>query len=354
MNKHDINRNLPMLNKSLSCCGYDRWLQTFFGTNQKTGERKHFFVEYCIVNQGLGREFPIMGDKPHQKPSYLQVRVGHWGKKPLEIERYFGIDEMEKADTFLKISAGDCFLSENNIWGRVSGEHNMMWSIKLDKRISFHVGYSAGKLIRELNPFDMYWHTEGMKTYCEGMVILDGETYKVERKNSCGYADKKWGREHTAPWFFIHANQCKSTRYKEELNRSAFAMGGGNPVVFGIPFKDKPYIQFYYEESNYEINFSKLWTFAKMKYKYKEKDGKLYWHVKAVNNMTALDIQVECPTDELLDTNYQNPCGLYEDNVINSGGTGRGKIILYKRQGKDMVLVDRILIRGVGLEYIKS
>ncbi|MFP3156153.1 hypothetical protein LQZ18_17355 [Lachnospiraceae bacterium ZAX-1] len=354
MNKHDIKRNLPMLTGELAQNGYDRWCQTFIGTSRKTGKRKHFFVEYCIMNPQLGRKEPVMGDKPFQKPAYLMVKAGYWSKHPLQIQRYYGIEEMDTTDTFLKITAGECFLSENNMWGRIIGEHSMIWSLRMDKRIAFHLGYSESRPIRELNPCDMYWHVEGMKTCYEGSVTLDGEEYTVTRKNSYGYADKKWGRDYTAPWFWLYGNQCKSVRKNEILDNTAFAIGGGSPMILGIPFLNKPFADIYLEGRNYEINFSEIWTFTKMKYSCIEKDGFILWHVKAMNSKTAIEIKAICPLDEMLTMDYQNPRGERNPDEIKNGGTAKGSIIIYRRKGKDLALVDQLLIKGVGCEYTKS
>lgn len=351
MNKHDMKRNLPMLTGKLSTFGYDRWWHSFIGVNRETKEKKTFFVEYCIVNPELGGKEPVMGSKQYQRPAYLMVRAGCWGREGIQLKRYYGIEEMDLAGAFLKITAGDCYLSENNIWGRIYGKHKMMWSLRLDKRIAFHVGYSASKPVREINPFDMYWHAEGMRTNYEGTVTLDGVSYEVSPKYGCGYADKRWGRDYTAPWFWLYGSQMKSQRTGEILNKSAFAAGGGSSVIMGLPFRNTPYAEVYYEGENHEINFSALWTFARMKYSCGMREGKILWHMKAMNLTSAMEIKVVCDENEMMQMEYQTPAGEWSPNQMISGGTGKGEILLYRRKGRKLTLVDRIWVKGMGCEY---
>lgn len=351
MNKHDIKRNLPMLTGRLGRCGYDRWCHSFTGIHKETKKKRIFFVEYCVVNPELGGKDPIMGDKPFQRPSYLMVKAGSWGKDSFQADRYYGIEEMEVAGTFLKITAGECFLSENNIWGRIQGEHSMMWSLRMNKEVAFNIGYSTSKPIREINPFDMYWHAEGMRTNYEGMVTLDGETYEVSPETGCGYADKKWGRDYTCPWFWLYGSQMKSQKTGEILKNSAFAIGGGNPVVLGIPLHSKPFADVYYEGESREINYSAPWTFARMRYSVGTRDGKVLWHMKGVNMSTAIEVKIVCGEDEMLEADYQTPAGERNRHIMINGGTGKGEILLYRRKGRAYTLIDKIYVKDACCEY---
>lgn len=341
-----------MLSGRLGRCGYDRWWHSFTGISKETGEKRVFFLEYCIVNPELGSKKPIMGDKQFQRPAYLMVKAGCWGKDTVQQECYYGIEEMDVAEGFLKITAGDCFLSENNMWGRISGEHGIHWSLQINKRVAFHVGYSASKPIREINPFDMYWHAEGMRTDFEGSITVDGVSYAVTPETCYGYADKKWGRDYTSPWFWLYGSQMKSMNTGEPLKNSAFAVGGGTPVVMRIPLWSKPFADVYYEGGDREINYSAPWTFARMKYSCIRKDGKIKWHMKAINTSTAMEIKIICEEAEMLRLNYQTPTGEWNPNQILSGGTGKGEITLYRREFGKLILVDRILVKGAGCEFI--
>lgn len=351
MNKHDIKRNLPTMTGRLGSNGYDRWCHSFTGIHRKNGTKKIFFVEYCIVNPELGGKEPIMGDKQFQHPAYLLVKAGAWGKNGFQLKRYYGIEEMEVADTFLKLTAGECFLSENNIWGRIQEEHSMMWSLQMNKKTAFNVGYSTSKPIREINPLDMYWHAEGMRTTFTGTVTLDGEVYEVTPKTCYGYADKKWGRDYTCPWFWLYGSQMKSKKTGERLENSAFAIGGGNPVVMRIPLPSKPFADIYYEGKSHEVNYSAPGTFARMRYSCGMRDGKVLWHMKAVDRTTAMEVKIVCAEEELQEIEYQTPSGEWNRDLMIGGGTGKGEIILYRREGRAYRLVDKLLVKNAGCEY---
>lgn len=351
MNKHDIKRNLPRMTGRLGSCGYDRWCHSFTGYHKTTGKKKVFFVEYSVINPELGGKAPIMGDKEFQRPAYLCVKAGAFGKDGCSEKRYYGIQEMDAAGTFLKITAGDCFLSENNIWGRIQGKHSIRWSLCVDKKVAFHVGYSASKPIREINPFDMYWHAEGMRTNYEGTVTLDGEAYEVTPESCHGYADKKWGRDYTCPWFWLYGSHMKSAKTGKILTNSAFAMGGGNPVVMGIPLYSKPFADVYYEGVSRVINYSAPWTFARMKYACGAREGKILWHLKAMDLHTAMEVKIVCPKEEMMEAEYQNPMGVWNRDLMIGGGTGKGEILLYKRNGRRLSPIDRILVKDAGCEY---
>ena len=351
MNKHDIKRNLPRMTGKLGSYGYDRWCHIFTGVSKQSGKKKTFFVEYCILNPEIGGKEPIMGDKQYQRPAYLLVTAGTYGRNGFSLKKYYGIEEMDVAPTFLKITAGECFLSENNIWGRIRSEHNMMWSLRVNKRAAFHVGYSASRAIREINPFDMYWHAEGLRTEFDGTVLLDEETYDVKPESCHGYADKKWGRDYTCPWFWLYGGQLKSRKTGKLLERSAFAIGGGNPVVLGFPLRSKPFADVNYEGKSHVINYSEPWTFARMKYSCVMKNGKILWHIKAVNLATAMEIKILCDEDEIQEVEYQAPDGVWNRDLMLRGGSGKGEIILYRRSGRRYSIIDRIFVKGAGCEY---
>ena len=150
MNKHDIRRNLPVYESKAEKTGYDWWRHSFVGRNNKTGKQRTFFIEYFLINPALGGMEPVFGTKEEGvKPSYLLIHAGCWGEKGQKFQRYFGTEQVDSAEGFLKIVAGDCFLSETNMWGSVkvskqdqeenphlkSDTGSMMWSLHVNKKI---------------------------------------------------------------------------------------------------------------------------------------------------------------------------------------------------------------------------
>lgn len=370
MNKHDIKRNLPVYEKDherkAEKTGYDWWRHSFVGKSVSTGKKKSFFIEYFLLNPGYGKETPQFGENG-SKPSYLMIHAGCWGEEGQQFQRYFGIDQVDSQEGFLKIVAGDCFLSETNMWGSVrvtpkDREKNpnlhsdigvMCWSLHVNKRIAFHVGYGASRPVQRLNAVDMFWHAEGMKTEFEGTILLNGEEYEVQPKRCYGYADKNWGKEFASTWLRLSGNHLKSARYNRLLTDSAFDIATGSPKLYGIPLKDKMLMEFYREGKEFEFNFSKVWTKTKSRFICREKNGKMLWIIKSMNLRYAIEVHIECPRAEMNGTQFQDPDGSGRTQEMHNAGTGKGEIYLYQRVGRKLRLIDHIYAKNVYCEYGK-
>ena len=370
MNKSDLRRNLYMLKGPLATRGYDWWWHNFTGYSRKTGEEKTFFIEYYICNPALSRNTPILGQLPrnravNRRPSYALIKAGVWGKGAKQIHNFYPISEFTSSDTFLNVRIGNCLLTETRMDGKckVTEEEakthpeymcdagTMEWDLSMNKKISYHVGYGASRIFRELNAFEMFWHAEGIKTEYSGEVILDGEIYDVVPEKSYGYADKNWGQDFTSPWLWISSCDLKSRISGRTLTNSAVEFGGGRPKVFGIPMERKLLGGLYYEGKMYDYNFSKFWTGAKTIYKFEEGKRTNTWRVKAVNKDSELEMVLKCPKEELLLINYEAPNGKKLHNKLWNGGTGYGRIKLYEKYNGRRILIDEIEMRHTGCEY---
>jgi tocopherol cyclase len=370
MNKSDLRRNLYMLKGPLATRGYDWWWHNFTGYSRKTGEEKTFFIEYYICNPALSRNTPILGQLPrnravNRRPSYALIKAGVWGKGAKQIHNFYPISEFTSSDTFLNVRIGNCLLTETRMDGKckVTEEEakthpeymcdagTMEWDLSMNKKISYHVGYGASRIFRELNAFEMFWHAEGIKTEYSGEVILDGEIYDVVPQKSYGYADKNWGQDFTSPWLWISSCDLKSRISGRALTNSAVEFGGGRPKVFGIPMERKLLGGLYYEGKMYDYNFSKFWTGAKTIYKFEEGKRTNTWRVKAVNKDSELEMVLKCPKEELLLINYEAPNGKKLHNKLWNGGTGYGRIKLYEKYNGRRILIDEIEMRHTGCEY---
>ncbi len=370
MNVSDKSRNSYMLQGRLSKEGYDWWWHSFTGCSRKTGEAKAFFIEYFICNPALGENYPVLGQHPDsrehgRKPSYALVKVGSWGKDAKQIHNFYPITDFTYVENKLDIQIGECTLTETHMEGycEVSEEDekkhpeymcdagNMKWDLKIDKKITYNVGYGASKLLRKLNAFEMFWHAEGIKTEYSGTVEADGDIYDVIAEKSYGYADKNWGKDFTSPWLWISSCNMKSLITGRELTNSAVEFGGGRPKAFGISLERKLLGGLYYEGKMYEYNFSKFWTGASVDFKFEE--GEIYnkWKLVARNKDSILYLTLKCKRDEMLWINYEAPNGKKLHNKLWNGGTGVGKMKLYKKVKDFKVLVDEIEFRNTGCEY---
>lgn len=369
--KHDIERDSFMLDGGLGFEGYDWWWHSFTGINDRTGEEKSFFIEFFGCNPILGGAEPILGQTPenkrlHKKPSYLMVKAGCWGDGKCQLHRFFPWNKVRITNsTPFMLSIDDCVVSETILRGSadVSPEQaadpgymcdsgSMQWALRMEKQIPFNVGYGAGKLLRDMEAFEMYWHAEGMKTLYSGTVVLNGETYTVTPETSYGYADKNWGRDFTSPWVWLSSWDLTSLKTGKKLENSVFDIGGGCPKVYGIPLKRQLLSAFMYEGTPYEFNFSKPWTGVKTVFRSKETDTEVFWFVMQESSDAVMTTRVRCKKKDMLLVNYEAPDGSKRHNRLWNGGNGKGLIRLYsKSHGGKRTLIDEIRAEHIGCEY---
>lgn len=370
-NTPDLNRDLFMLKGRFASQGYDWWWHNFTGINAKTREEKVFFIEYFVINPALAEDEPVFGQLPEniergRKPSYFMVKAGTWGEDARQLHRFFSINDTKISDRApFSIEADDCYASEGRLAGSVevseadknahpewmSDAGSMKWSISVDKKIAYNVGYGASKPLRDLTAFEMYWHAEGMKTEYSGTVELDGELYYVSPETSYGYADKNWGADFTSPWLWLSSNNLISNTTGKRLKNSVFDIGGGRPKAFGLELEKKLLGAMYYEGEEMEFNFSKVWMKPKTKFKCTETDEEVIWHVEQENSVYIMQTRIHCKKREMLLINYEAPDGSKKHNRLWNGGTGEGWIRLYKKENGEKVLIDVLEARNVGCEW---
>ncbi len=369
--KQDLKKDAFMLNGSFAGEGYDWWWHSFTAINDETGEEKSFFIEYFTCNPKLGKKEPVLGPEPNnllmeKYPSYVMVKAGWWGEDAVQLHRYFSWEDvsLHKSAPY-SISAKDCSASEYELKGSIrisskdADEHpewmcdagQMEWDLKLHKMIPFNVGYGSGRLFRSLKAFAMYWHAQGMKTLYSGTVTANGVKYSVYPGRCFGYADKNWGKDFTSPWIWLSSCDLVQKQSGRRLNDSVFDVGGGCPVVFGIPLKKKLLGAFYYEGEEFEFNFSKFWTFPRTKFRCRETKDSIFWHVRQQNRRALIDIRIRCKKKDMLLINYEAPNGSKRHNRLWNGGNGKGIITLYEKHPGGLYLIDEIRAEHVGCEY---
>lgn len=360
-------RNLYMLKGAAAEHGYDWWWHSFTGYNVKTGEAKPFFIEYFVINPALGGLEPVYGCEGLNKPSYVMINAGCWGSDARQLHRFFGTSELDVAEDELRFVVGDCFLSEDLLRGNVevskedarihpeylSDAGSMSWLLRVNKTFPFNVGYGASKMFRDMNAFEMYWHVQGIRTFYDGTVYLDGEEYRVSPDDCFGYADKNWGRDYTNPWVWLSSCNMFSMNTGKRLTASAFDIGGGRPKVGPIALNSKLLIKLYYEGSEFEFNFSKLNTGSKTLFKCKETSDKILWKIKASNNEACLEVEAYCMKKDMLLIRYENPDGKREHTRLWNGGNAIARLKLYKKLNGQKHLVDHIEAHNCGCEWGK-
>lgn len=359
-----------MLKGSLRRKGYDWWWHSFTGKKVETGEECSFFIEYYVCNPALGAEYPILGQLPENqatgvRPSYVMLKAGIWGKQAKQIHNFYPVSALSVKKETLDLHVDESRLSETAMYGSVSvsekevQEHpewmsdagTMKWDLRIDKKISFNVGYGASPFFRKLNAFEMFWHAEGIKTEYSGSVELDGIKYNINPEDSFGYSDKNWGRNFTSPWLWISSCDMVSRKSGTRLMNTAVEFGGGRPKVFGIPLSRKLLGSLVYENEVFEYNFARFWNKPHIRFSFKEGKALNSWQILAYNRNSELELFLDCPTDEMLLINYESPDGKKRHNRLWNGGTGRGSINIYRGRGKRRVLLDEIDFCHAGCEY---
>lgn len=365
-----MGRNGYKLKGSLKRRGYDWWWHSFTGRHRETGEEKAFFVEYYIINPGLMEKEPIFGQLPENrtkgiKPSYGMIKAGIWGEGAGQIHNFWGKDKVQADFTKMNVNIGGYTADENHMKGKVSlseeeVKHHpeymsqagfMSWDLKLYKTLKFSVGYGASKLFQFLNAFKMYWHVEGMKVEMEGKVTYNGEEYIVSRDNSYGYQDKNWGTDYTNPWIWLNCNNFHEKGKNEYLPLTSLDVGGGRPVVFGVPIPRKMLIAFYHDNRLYEFNFSKFWRYNKQWFDCPSGDTYVYWNVTAETRKNKIEVNFKSRKSEMLSVNYENPDGEKLHNNLWNGGTAFGTVKLYGKQNGKWVLLHEFEGSNGGCEY---
>lgn len=370
-NKHDLTRDEYMLKGRFAAKGYDWWWHNFTGINRETGEEKQFFIEYYLCNPSRAGSNPVYGQLEDNKrrgikPSYMMVKAGCWGDNAKQLHRFFTWNEVSiKRDAPFKIMAADCTVSDSVLNGSVSvskkmaekhpeymsDDGKMEWRLKVHKQVAFNVGYGAGKLLRELRAFEMYWHAEGMKSTYSGEVILDGEVYDVLPYSSFGYADKNWGCDYTSPWLWVASSCMKSRITGKNLTNSAIDIGGGRPKVFGFPLEKKLLGAFWYEGMEYEYNFTKFWMMPGTRFEVKEYNDYVMWKIWQENYNSLIKVDVRCRKSEMILVNYESPDGEKMHNRLWNGGNGAGRVRLYAKTKSGLRMIDDIDMTHVGCEY---
>lgn len=376
MNQSDLNRNAYMLRGSMAWRGYMRWWHSFIGICPDTGESRTFFVEYFVINPALGSDQPILGQHPYykkrgMKPSYAMLNVGVLpdanGGTGTQLHAFYPISEMRVAANPLHIEIGECIYSENHIVGYVdvteeearhrsymSDDGYMEWDLEVHKAVACHTGAIGNRFFSAINALESFWHAEGIRTFYRGNVTLNGVTYEVTPETCYGYADKHWGRSYNRPLLQFTSGHLISARTGKELKHSALAIDGCCPKFLCFPLKRRLMIQLTYTGEDFEYNFTKLNTFSRCKWKVKETNMRYIWHVMAQNKTSVIKISGSCMKEQMMPLLYESPDGILSKRPLLAGGTGIGKVEIYRRFKGGAQLIDTLTVEDAFCEYQKK
>lgn len=367
-NKQDPAREQCMLTGKFRKKGYDWWWHSLTGYDAETGAERPFFIEFFLVNPALAEDAPTLRQLPAnkaagKKPSYLMVKCGSWLSDGAQLHRFFSWKDIDvKMGVPFSVKAGDCYCDTSTLKGSVvispedAAAHpewmcdagTMEFDLKVEKVIAYNVGYGASWFFRAVKAYEMFWHAAGIKTRYTGTIVFNGRKYIVSPDTCNGYADKNWGSNFTSPWVWLSSNDLVSKKTGKRLENSAFEIGGGCPVVFGIHLDRKLLGGFYYEGKCYEFNFSKFWTGSKTEFSYQETDDEIVWHVDQSTRNSRLVTDIRCKKKDMLFVNYEDPDGMKRYTRLWNGGNGYGTLKLYDGKGE---LIDEVEAKRIGCEY---
>lgn len=350
MNLSDLARNSHMLRGSLSKRGYMRWWHSFSGIQSETGETRRFFVEFFIINPGLGKSKPILGQHPYfkkrgMKPSYVMVKAGVFpdeaGNDGRQLHAFYPISALQATGSPLIMQVkdphiGHCLYSEDRLTGsievtsrearhrsRMTDAGCMEWDVKINKAVSCHTGALCGRLAEVFRKLDSYWHGEGIRSFFQGSVILDGISYEVSSESSYGYADKHWGRSFHNPWFQFACGKLTSARTCSTLRHSVVALNCVCPKFLLFSLRPRLVLQLTYMGEDFQ--------FTRCKWETKETGKRFIWHVLGQNKNTIVKLSGSCTKKEMLHLQYEDPDGNKEKQPLWGGNAGIGTLQLFRK-----------------------
>ena len=339
-------RNASMIGEHNSTNAYDWWWHSLVARNTRTGDRQPFFIEYYVVNPGLGGAEPVFGQIPGDpgRPSYAMIKAGAWGRDKAQIHNFYGIDSYRASRTGMNVRIGGHYANESELRGSVSLSSSeadahpeymsdagqMSWDLKAEKVISYSVGYGASAPFRRLGLFDMFWHVQGMKTRYTGTISYNGSDYEVQPESSCGYQDKNWGRDYTNPWIWLNCN-CFENPDGGSEDSASLVVGGGNPRVAGMSLGEKILVAFGYRGQLYEFNFTRL-LFQRQEWHCRIENDYVFWEVDVSNRTHRLTSFFSCPVESMILVNYENPAGVKNHTQLWNGGHASGTVRLTERR----------------------
>jgi hypothetical protein len=132
---------------------------------------------------------------------------------------------------------------------------------------------------------------------------------------------------------------------------SVFDIGGGSPGIGGFEIRDKLLGAMFYEGTEMEFNFTKVWTDPKTRFDCKETDTDVIWHIELQNAAYVMLVNAKCSKSDMILINYEAPDGIKLHNRLWNGGNGEGIIKLYRKNGSEKELIDEIYAKNIGCEW---
>ena len=149
---------------------------------------------------------------------------------------------------------------------------------------------------------------------------------------SYGYQDKNWGRDCTAPWYWLSCNRFASRLSGEAVPSASLDVGGGTPRIWGVSLgHDKLLIGLRYQGTLWRWNFTDLLDPPTQVVDVQEQGDRISWRFVAENRTARIEIAFTDPTAAMLQIVYENPAGVVPLARLWNGGTASGSVKLYRK-----------------------
>ncbi len=376
VSKKNLRFDQYLLRGKLRKEGFEKWRYTFCAVHKDTGEEKKFFIEMYLVNPVLSPKVVVIAQKSRLalsendlqyalagtdsakmgdseivvRPSYVVIKAGVYGKSAKQINKFIPSAELFYSKNSVSFKVGECTFSPDALFGAISVSRQEL-AVKpeiscdagsIDWDLRFERNISSSPLHNEA---ETLWVPYGSKTTFSGTLHLDGQEYIVNPKSSFGYCDKSWGTNLCKKHFHISASKLTSIISGKSMRKSCLVVEGEYDGSV------KAYINidgnvFNITKSRLFDRFSEIHDVTQM-----PEGDKIHWSMSIRKSKYVIDIDVVCKAEEMLVKDYEIPQGLRTLLRVLSGGSGKGEIRIYKKNGKDLELLEHANIFDALCEY---
>lgn len=376
-----INQHLDqyILRGKLRSEGFERCRYFFSAFNAETNQEKKFFVELYIVNPGVSPKVAIIAQKSRLahsesdlqyalagtqsaenaneelavRPSYVLVKAGVYGNSGFQLNKFFSSAQFTFVRNTGAFKAGECLFGADSVFGNVEvtaqdlrvkpellcDSGAMEWELKIERKITSEPLFKKKENL---------WIPLGAKTLYSGFVSVNGQKYVVQPKNSSGYSDKSWGNSLPENYFHISSAKMTSLITGKSMLNSCFAIEGEyNGKLCGILSLED--MVFKIREKKHFGKCSVIHNCTQVPGI--EGDEKVHWMVSVKKRKFVVDIDIYCSGRELSVRDYEIPQGQRTLLKILGSGSGNGEIRIYKKNGKNLELLEHANVYDAVCEF---
>ena len=368
-----------VLRGKLRMRGYERWRYVFSALSRSTGQERKFFIEMYVVNPGVSPKVAVLSQKSRLAvsesdlqymlagtasaanasdeiaviPSYALVKAGMFGSDGKHINKFYSSSQFTFVKNTETFKVGECLFGVKSLSGAVSvsaqelrvkpellcNAGSMSWDLKFERAIESKPLYNRKKSV---------WIPFGAKTLFSGSLYIDNQEFVVLPKSSNGYIDKSWGERPNSPYFHLSSSKMTSIISGRAMLNSCFALEGefGGKLCATLTLEGEKF-----SIENRGIFKKDVIIHDCSQMEDKENGDKVHWMVSIHKGKYVIDVDVYCMGREMFVRDYEMPHGQRCLLKILGGGTGSGEIRYYKKNGKNLELIEHATIYDAICEF---